>query len=262
MFTGLIEHRHLIMQLVRRDIEAKYRGSLFGLLWSLFHPVVMLSVYTFVFSFIFKARWNTGSESTTEFALALFIGMIAHGVLAENINKAPALIVGNVNFVKKVVFPLDILPWACLGTTIFHAFISLLVWVTFFVVVNQNLNWTSVFLPVVLLPLLLFSVGLSWLFAALGVFLRDIGQITTILSTVLLFLSPIFYPLSRLPERFQGYMYMNPLTLIVEQARAVLMWGQVPNWQALGISFLVSLLVAWFGFVVFQKARVGFADVL
>ena len=262
MLQGLLDHRHLILQLVKRDIEAKYRGSLFGLLWSLFHPVVMLSVYTFVFSFIFKARWTADSDSTTEFALALFIGMIAHGMLSDNINRAPSLIVSNVNFVKKVVFPLDILPWAYLGTTLFHAFISLLVWTAFYVLVNQSFNWTSVFLPIILLPLALYSIGFSWLFAALGVYFRDVGQITVILSTVLLFLSPIFYPLSSLPQRFQTLMYFNPLTLIVEQARSVLMWGHLPDWQAMGITFMTSIMVAWFGFAVFQKTRMGFADVL
>ena len=247
---------------MRREIEAKYRGSLFGLLWSLFYPVVMLSVYTFVFSFIFKARWVVGSDSTTEFALALFIGMIGHGLLAENIIRAPSLIVGNVNFVKKVVFPLEILPWAFLGTTLFHALVSLLVWACFYFIVNQSFNWTAVFLPIVLFPLVLYGIGFAWLFAALGVFFRDIGQITGILSTVLLFLSPIFYPLSNLPERYQSVMYLNPLTLIVEQARSVLMWGQLPDWQAMGITCVASMMVAWLGFAVFQKSRMGFADVL
>lgn len=259
---GLTKYRDLIWQLVKKDISERYKGSVLGLLWSIILPLAMLAIYTFVFSFIFKARWNTGSDSKTEFALALFIGLIAHGVLADNINRAPSLIIGNVNFVKKVVFPLDILPWVTMGTTLFHASISLLVWTVVYVLVNQNFHWTSIFLPLIFLPLVFYCMGLAWLFSAIGVFLRDISQITGLLTTILLFLSPIFYPVSILPERFQTIMYANPLTVIVEQTRSILMWGQLPDWQAVVISFVVSVFVAWVGFAFFQKARIGFADVL
>jgi len=262
MITGILHNRQLIYQLVKRDIEARYKGSAIGMLWSLFHPIVMLAIYTFVFSFVFQARWDTGSENKTDFALVLFIGMIVHSLLAENISRAPSLIIGNVNYVKKVVFPLEILPWIALGTTLFHSVISLSVWAAFYFLVNQNFHWTALFLPLVLVPLILFSIGFSLMFAAMGVFLRDIGQITGILATVLLFLCPIFYPISILPETFQIYMYLNPLTVIVEQAREVLLWGHVPNWKHLGFSFVSSLAIASIGYYIFQKTRPGFADVL
>ncbi len=262
MFTGLSRHFSLVRQLTARDIAARYRGSLFGLLWSLFLPVVMLGVYTFVFSFVFRARWNTGSDSTSEFALALFIGMIVHSVLAENISRAPQLITGNANYVKKVVFPLEVLHWSCLGTTLFHAAVSLLVWGVFFAVVNQGIQWTSVYLPLIALPLVFYSLGFSWLFSALGVYLRDIGQITGILVTLLLFLSPIFYPLSIIPGEYRLFMYLNPLTVIVEESRTVLMWGLQPDWRALAATTVISLLFCWGGYAVFQKSRRGFADVL
>jgi len=262
MFNGLVQYRQLILQLIKRDIEARYKGSAIGLLWSLFHPIVMLAIYTFVFSFVFQARWNTGSDNKTDFALVLFIGMIAHSLLAESISRAPALIVGNANYVKKVVFPLETLPWIALGTTLFHSIISLLVWAVLYILVNQSFHFTALYLPLVFIPLILYCIGFAWMFAALGVFLRDIGQITGILATVLLFLCPIFYPLSILPERYQIYMYLNPLTVIVEQAREILLWGNTPDWTLLGLSFLVSLVVASSGFYVFQKTRPGFADVL
>jgi lipopolysaccharide transport system permease protein len=222
----------------------------------------MLTVYTFVFSVAFKARWHTGSDSKTEFALALFVGMIAHSLVSECINRAPTLIISNANYVKKVVFPIDILPWMAMGTTIFHSLVSLSVWCLFYVSVNQFFNWTAIFLPLIFLPLIFFSMGLAWFLASLGVYLRDISQMTGVFSTVLLFLSPIFYPVSNLPEKYQVFLYANPLTFIIEQARDVLLWGKLPNWEGLGIAMMVSLLIAWLGFAWFQKTRRGFADVL
>ena len=262
IIAGFVRSKGLIYQLVKRNILGRYRGSMFGLVWSFFNPVLMLTVYTIVFSTVFKARWNTGAESRTEFALALFIGMITHGIVAEILNKSPRLIITNVNYVKKVVFPLEILPWVVMGATLFHSFISLIVWVLFYIVVNQSIHWTLIFLPIVFIPLVILSIGLSWFLASLGVFIRDIGQITGVLAMVLLFMSPVFYPASMLPEPYQTLIYLNPLTFIIEQARDVLMWGELPNWRGLGIYYVVSCISAWAGFIWFQKTRGGFADVL
>ncbi|MDF1746711.1 MAG: ABC transporter permease [Gimesia sp.] len=246
----------------KREVIGRYRGSVLGLAWSFFNPLIMLVVYTFVFSIVFKARWQTGSDSKTEFALALFIGMIVHGLLAECVNRAPSLIVGNVNYVKKVIFPLEVLPWIAMGATLFHTLISLVVWGLFFVLVNQTFYWTALFLPLLFLPLILVTMGMTWFLASCGVYLRDVGQITGVFTMVLLFMSPVFYPISNLPERIQPLMYANPLTFIIEQSRAVLMWGQFPNWGGVCISFVISAVVAWLGFAWFQKTRRGFADVL
>lgn len=262
MVQSLLNHRQLIWQMTKRDVIGRYKGSILGLTWSFFNPLIMLIVYTFVFSVVFKARWQTGSDSKTEFALALFIGMIVHGLLAECVNKAPSLILGNAGYVKKVVFPLDILPWIAMGTTIFHSMVSLLAWSLFFILVNQSFHWTAIFLPFIFLPLILLTMGITWFLASLGVYLRDVGQVTGVFTMVLMFMSPVFYPISNLPERFQPFMYANPLTFILEQSRAVLMWGQLPNWQGLLISLVLSLVVAWLGFAWFQKTRKGFADVL
>jgi lipopolysaccharide transport system permease protein len=262
MISSLIKNRQLIWQMTKRDVVGRYKGSVLGLTWSFFNPLIMLTVYTFVFSVAFKARWHTGSDSKTEFALALFVGMIAHGLVAECINRAPGLIISNANYVKKVIFPIDILPWMAMGTTIFHTLVSLSVWCLFYISVNLAFHWTAVFLPLIFLPLILFGVGLAWFLASLGVYLRDISQVTGVFTTVLMFLSPVFYPVSNLPEKYQVFLYANPLTFIIEQARDVLLWGKLPNWQGLGIAVSVSLLVAWLGFAWFQKTRRGFADVL
>jgi lipopolysaccharide transport system permease protein len=259
---SLLKNRQLIWQMTKRDVIGRYKGSALGLTWSFFYPLIMLAVYTFVFSVAFKARWQVGSDSKTEFALALFIGMIVHGLLAECVNRAPSLILSNVNYVKKVVFPLEILPWIAMGATLFHTLVSLFVWGLFFVLVNQTFHWTALFLPLIFAPLIFFTMGLTWFLAAVGVYLRDVGQITSVFTTVLLFMSPVFYPISNIPEPLQVYLYANPLTFIIEQSRAVLMWGQLPDWGGLIISLIVSFVIAWLGFSSFQKTRRGFADVL
>lgn len=260
--NSLVKNRALIGQMIKREIQGRYKGSILGIFWSFVNPLIMLAVYTFVFSFVFNARWSTESESRAEFALALFIGLMVHSLFAECINRSPSLIIDNVNYVKKVVFPLEILPWVTMGSTLFHFMISLMVWAGLFLFVNHNLHWTMVFLPLVLLPLILFTMGVTWFFSSLGVYLRDVGQLTGVVTTVMLFLAPVFYPMSALPEQYHVYIYANPLTLIIEQARTVLIWGQIPDFKALSIALAVSSLVAWLGYTWFEKTRRGFADVL
>jgi lipopolysaccharide transport system permease protein len=248
--------------MTKREVIGRYRGSIMGLMWSLFHPLLMLAVYTFVFYVVFKARWGTHGDSQTEFAMLLFTGLIVYSVFAECTNRAPNLIVSNVNYVKKVVFPLEILPLVSLGSALFHAAVSLMVLLLFYGLVHMSLHWTVILLPILLVPLMLFILGLSWFLASTGVYLRDAGQAIGIVTTLVLFLAPIFYPISAIPETYRWLVYMNPLTLIVEQARDVLIWGKQPEWIHLGIYFLCSVAFAWLGFSWFQKARKGFADVL
>ena len=262
IISSLLDHRQLIRAMVKREVLGRYRGSVMGILWSFLHPVLMLAVYTFVFSVVFKARWSGGNESKTEFAVVLFAGMIVFSLFAECINRAPMMIIANVNYVKKVVFPLEILPWISLGSALFHLVISLGVWLIFFAAVNLSVNWTVLLLPLVLFPLMMFTMGLSWFLAALGVYLRDAAQAVGIVTTILMFLSPIFFPVSSLPLEYRPLIYANPLTFIIEQARDVLVWGRMPDWPLLGVYTLAGLIVASLGFAWFQKTRRGFADVI
>jgi lipopolysaccharide transport system permease protein len=263
MFMSLWRNRQLIWQMTRREIASRYRGSLFGLAWSFLNPLLMLMVYTFVFSVIFKSRWNTGAdESRIDFAIILFTGMIVFGLFAEIVNRAPTMIIFNVNYVKKVVFPLEILPWVSLGSVLFHSMVSLVVLLFLQLVVNFSLPWTTLFFPLVLTPLIFACLGLAWFLAALGVFVRDVGQITSVFTTVMMFLSAIFYPLSALPEKYQGLLQLNPLVLIIVESRNVLIFGRLPNWPLLGGLLLLSLGMAAAGFWWFQKVRQGFADVI
>ncbi len=263
MFTSFWRNRHLIWQMVRREIAARYRGSIIGLAWSFINPLLMLAVYTFVFSVVFKARWGTGeNESQAEFAIILFVGLIVFSLFAETVNRAPRQIISNANYVKKVVFPLEILSLVSLGAVLFHSMISLLVLLIAQLIINQSIPWTAVLFPLVLLPLIFTSLGAAWFLAALGVYVRDIGQITTVFTTVLMFLSAIFYPVSALPERYQVWLRLNPLVLIISESRKVLIFGSLPDWFWLGIALLMGLVIAFSGFWWFQKARKGFADVL
>jgi len=260
---SLWRNRDLIAQMTRREVVGRYKGSALGLAWSFFNPVFMLVVYTFVFSTVFKARWGAGGEeSKVQFAVVLFVGMIVHGLFAEVLNRAAGLILANVNYVKKVVFPLEILPVVAVGATVFHSLISLGVLLIVFVLFNGYLHWTAIFAPLVLMPLILFTLGLAWMLASVGAFLRDVGQTIGIFTMVMLFLSPVFYPVTALPEKFRPWLMANPLTFIIEQAREVLIWGHLPNWIGLGGYTLVAIGVAWAGYAWFQKTRKWFADVL
>lgn len=260
--ASLWRNRTLIAMLTKRDALGRYRGSALGIAWSFFNPLLMLTVYTFVFSGVFKARWSGGVGSTTEYTLVLFAGLLVFTLFAECLNRAPSLILGNVNYVKKVAFPLEILPWVAFGAALFHMIITLCVWLLFYVVLFGAPHATVVLVPVVLAPLALTVVGLMWFLAALGVFLRDVGQIVGIGTAALMFLSPIFYPLTALPENIRPFLYFNPLTLAVEQVRDVLMWGRLPDWSAFGLFMICGLIIACVGFAFFQKTRKGFADVL
>lgn len=262
IFLSLWRHRALAASLVRREVSGRYRGSLLGLLWSFFNPLFMLSIYTFVFGVIFNARWGEGSGSRTEFALILFAGLIVFNFFAECANKAPALVLSNVNYVKRVVFPLEILPWVSLGATLFHALVSLTVWTVAHAIIFKTIHLTVFFLPLVWVPLVLFVMGISWALASLGVYLRDVAQIVGILTTVLMFLSPIFYSASMLPEQYQHWLLLNPLNPIIEQTRNVLLWGKMPDPVVLLAATLAGGAVCWLGFAWFQKTRKGFADVL
>lgn len=262
MFASLWRNRSLIGVSTRREVLGRYRGSAFGLLWSFFNPLFMLAVYTVVFSVVFKARWNTGSDSKTEFALVLFAGLIVFNLFSECISRAPGIILGNANYVKKVVFPLEILPVVTLLSALFHGLISLGVWLLAYLVFFGLPHATVLYLPLVIVPLFLLIMGLSWALSSLGVYLRDVSQFIGIVTTVLMFLSPIFYPASALPENYRRLLYLNPLTAVIEQTRDVLFWGKNPDFSMLSIYWLVSALVAWLGFAWFQKTRKGFADVL
>jgi lipopolysaccharide transport system permease protein len=252
----------LTITLIKREVTGRYRGSILGILWSFLNPLFMLAVYTFFFSVVFKARWAGGSESKTEFALVLFAGLIVFNLFAECVNRAPSLVLSNVNFVKKVVFPLEVLPWVVLGSALLHMIISLGVWLLFYIVFFGIPHVSIFYLPIVILPLLILTLGISWFLSSLGVYLRDLSQVIGTVTTVLMFMSPVFYPVANLPEKYRMFVLISPLTLSVEQARDVMIFGKPINWTAWLPYLFVSMTIAWLGFAWFQKTRKGFADVV
>jgi lipopolysaccharide transport system permease protein len=258
---SLWRNRELIKASLLREVSARYKGSIFGILWSFLIPLCMLTIYTFVFSEVFKARWQSNT-SRAEFALVLFVGLIVFNFFSECISRAPTLILSNPNYVKKIIFPLEILPCVALGSSLFHAGISLIVWLGAYAILVGVPPVTAIFLPLVLFPFILLILGLSWLLASLGVYVRDVGQAIGIVVSALMFMSPIFYPTSSIPADYQFLLYINPVTLVVEQARDILYWGKYPDFLMLGQYSVASFFVASFGFFWFQKTREGFADVL
>lgn len=260
--SGYWKNRGLILALIKREVIGRYKGSLFGTLWSLFNPVLMLTVYTFFFSTVFKARWPGGTDSKTEFALILFSGLLIFNFFAECVGRAPTLIIGNPNYVKKVVFPLETLSFVLVGAAGFHFLASLAVWLLFYFIFFGTPAIEVLYLPLVLIPLLLLTLGLVWILASLGVYLRDVSQIVGAIIPALMLLSPVFFPISALPENMHLAFQLNPLTFLIEQARGVLVWKQSISWEHWAIQTIASAIFAWAGFAWFQKTRKGFADVL
>lgn len=252
--------------MIKREVIGRYRGSFLGLLWTFVNPILMLAIYTFVFGVVFKIRLDPQSTDIYDdkfaFALLLFTGLILFNLFSECLSRSPGLVLANVNYVKKVIFPLEILPLVSLGSALFHAGTSFLVLVTFMLVIDHPIHWTLICLPIIVLPLLLLILGLSWMLASIGVYVRDIGQFIGLILTMLLFLSPIFYPASALPESVRDYLFLNPLSFVIEQARAATLYGQLPDWSGLVIYYMLAAIVSWAGLMWFMKTRKGFADVL
>lgn len=256
-------HRRLILTLTRREIEGRYKGSAFGVLWSIITPILMVSVFTFVFGEIFQSKWaGMQSANHLDFASALFVGLLVYNIFSECIGKAPYLITNNPNYVKKIVFPLEILSMVSTLAAIFHFVTGYLVVLLLVVFSGWSLSWTIIYTPIIILPLLLLLLGLTWIISALGVYLRDISQIIGPALTVLMFLSPIFYPLSSVHEKYRWLYHLNPITFVIEEARAALIHQQGLDWNLWLPYTGICCLVMMIGYVFFQKTRSGFSDVI
>jgi len=257
-------HRDLLLQMLLRNIAARYRGSALGFIWSFATPLVMLAVYTFVFGIVFKARWGIEAfeNNRAAFPVIMFCGMAVFNVFSESVNSSTTIVVASPSYVKKVVFPLELLPLC----NVLTSFVFGLAWFALLfvgtVVFLQQLSWTMLFLPMTLLPLLLLSAGVSFLVSSLGVYLRDVQQLVGIVTQMLFFMTPIFYPVSLVPEGLRWILYINPLSTIVEQTRQLFLYGQIPSMKLCLGMFIVSLVVFQLGLAWFVKTKKGFADVL
>ena len=261
MIASLGRNHGLVRELVRREFSGRYHGSFGGVAWSFAQPLFLLAVYTFAFGVVLKARWGF-SGGTADYSLMLFAGLIVFNAFAECLAKAPMLIVANPNFVKKVVFPLEVLPWVMALTAIFHALIGIAIWFAGYTLLVGVPKPSALLFPVIFVCFFPLLLGIGWLLSALGVVVRDIGQLTTMLSHALLFLTPIFYSIDAVPPLLQGVLMMNPLTFVVEQLRLVLFFGQAPPVTGLAVYFLLSSLFAWGSLMIFRRLRPGFADLV
>lgn len=253
--------RDVFWELLKRDVASRYSGSFLGLLWSFFNPLLMLGVYTLAFREFLGMRWPN-LASGADFSLMIFSGMIVHTLMAECLMRGPTVIVSQTNLVKRVVFPLAILPCVTVASSLFNTALSVIVLLGFVLLTQHSLHATLLYLPMVFAPYVVLLCGICWLMASLGVFIRDIAQMAGVLSAILMFLSPVFYPADSLHEPYRSWLHWNPLTLIIEQTRGVVLFGQAPNWHALGLYAIAALAVMMLGYAWFQRTRDGFADVL
>jgi len=224
-------------------------------------------VYMFVFGIVFKMKWGVApgagsANADIPFGVIMFSGLVLHGFLGECLVRSSTLVVGNQQYVKKIIFPLPVLSIVCVGAALFHLLAGLLILVLFMLGAGVIPSMTILYMPLVLMPFILLMLGVSWLLSSLCVFVRDIAQLMSVLVTVLLFLAPIFYPLSVVPDQYQIWMYLNPLTAVVEQFRAVVLFGEQPDWLVLGVYWLVSVIVLIVGYHFFRRTQGAFADVV
>lgn len=259
----LWRQRQLIRQLTWREVTGRYRSSALGIGWSFATPLIQLALYTFVFGVVLQTRWpGAGSARLTDFGLMLFAGITAFSLFSECVTRAPTLIASSPNYVKKVVFPLEVLPVGVLGSALFHAGVSIAILLVARMFVTTTPVWTAMFVPVVLLPLVCLALGLSWFLASLGVFLRDIGHAVALATQVLMFLTPIFYPPAIFPARLRVLIDLNPLASVVENMRRVAIQGQLPDWTGWIYSAVLGLIVLCLGYAWFAKSKRAFADVI
>jgi lipopolysaccharide transport system permease protein len=259
-----VNYLDVIISLTRREVTGRYRGSMLGILWSLLTPLLMLAVYTFMFGTVLRMRWAGGGEGqpTAQFAIILFVGLIFFQTFSEVLTRAPTLVLANVSYVKKIVFPLEVLPVVALAAALFHMMVSFLVMLVFLVISQGSIPLTAPLLPIVVAPFILLLLGVSWFLAAVGVYFRDVGQVLNPIVSALMFLSPIFVPAEALPAAVRPWLVLNPISIPVEQARRVLIFGEMPNFHALAFYTVTAAIIAGVGFLFFRATRKGFADVL
>jgi lipopolysaccharide transport system permease protein len=252
-------NRYLLGQLIKRDVLLRYRGAMFGVLWLIFSPLIMLAIFAFVFGHIFQARWPQ-QDTGTPFWLLLYSGLIAFNVFAETVSRSPSSVRGYPSFVKKIIFPVNILPIVPLGAALMHGGFNFLILLAA-LALTGHLHPSILLFPFLVAPLILLALGLSWFLAAWGVFIKDMTQIVPVFVQILLFLSPVFYPVSVVPAMMRPFYQYNPLGSVIETSRTVII-GQPIAWNAWGMALGLGLIISILGYAFFQHSRDEFADAL
>ncbi|MDR6095867.1 ABC transporter permease [Stenotrophomonas sp. SORGH_AS_0321] len=253
----------LMLSLTGRDIQKKYKDSVLGALWGVLVPLIMLAIYTVIFSAIFNAKWK-GIEvhSKADYAVLLFIGLIVYNIFAESLARAPSAVLGSPNLVKKVVFPLEVLPAVVVMSSLYNAGVACVALVVFLVFSSFGLHWQIVLLPILIVPMIALTLGVTYLFASLGVFFRDIDQLAGLLARILQYLTPVLYPSIIFPDTVGQWMRLSPLAIYVEQIRALIVAGTLPDWGSYLWAVCWSGAILWLGYWWFQRTRRAFADVV
>lgn len=262
MIRTIRNNRYLLWQLTKKDIEQRYKGSVLGMLWTIIVPVLMLVIYTFVFSEIFQAKWNVDTSDKYEFALVLFCGLTAFNMVSEVMNRSSNLIACNVNYVKKVIFPLELLPVMITLSALFNCVISYIILIMAKIFLYHNISPTLYQGIIVFIPLVLLSVGIGYMLSAISVYLKDIGNVISVLVMVLMYMSPVFFPLTSVPEKYRGICMVNPMTYIIENFRNIMLYGENVDVGFWGMSVVIALIIDIVGYMIFSRTKEGFADVL
>ena len=255
-------NRSLLLQLWKRDFAARYKNGILGVAWAFINPLLMLALYSFVFVAVFKMRWGAGPDTKGNFVILLFTGLIVHGFFAEFITRAPLLVSANASYVKKVVFPLELLPFMPLLSALINFCVGMVLVSLLLFYLQGSIPVTILLLPVLVLPYAILILGITYFLSATGVFIRDLAHVVGIVSTVAMFASPVLFPLENVPEAYRMLLYANPLTLIVEQLREIAILGVVPDWRLTLLYAGVAVSIFFLGVSWFQATRKGFADVL
>jgi lipopolysaccharide transport system permease protein len=259
----LSRHGTLIQQFIKRDVLGRYRGAFLGIFWSLLRPLCQLAVFSVVFGYIFQSRWgHDPNESKADFTMALFCGLIVFEFIGECLGRAPTLVLANTNYVTKVVFPLEILPVSVVGAALVHLAVSSTLLCLAFFLVHGSLHLTVICMPLMVIPLIFLALGVTWLFASLGVFIRDINSFVPVLIMILMYASAIFYPISRVPPVLLPVVLHNPVAVLVDNMRNVFMWGTPLNWGQYGSITLECIIIMLIGYAFFMRTKNAFADVL
>ncbi|HEY1035585.1 MAG TPA: ABC transporter permease [Pseudoxanthomonas sp.] len=261
-FAALIRHRALIRELTRREVDGRYRGASLGMLWALVSPFLMLCIYAIAFGTVLGGRWPEVRATDTPFSIVLFAGMIPYFVLAECMVRSTELVIANPSYVKRVVFPLEILPWPMIFSALFHCLMNVIVFLAMRMAMEHRFEWTVLYMPAVILPIALVGLGVAWFISSLSVYVRDLRQMMGLASMAILFLSSVMIPLATVPQKYKAIFMLNPLSFIAEQSRAVLIWGQAPDWAGLGWHVAAALAFLYAGYAWFLSTKRGFADVL
>lgn len=262
MIKVIKNNKFLLGQLVKKDIEQRYKGSVLGILWTIIVPILMLVIYTFVFSEIFQAKWSLDTSDKYEFALVLFCGLTSFNMVSEVMNRSTNLIASNTNYVKKVVFPLELLPLVITLSALFTCVISFIILIVAKLVLYHDISPTLYQSILVFLPLILICIGVAYILSAISVYLKDIGNVINVLVMVLMYMSPVFFPLTSVPEKYRGICMVNPMTYIIENFRNTMLYGVNLDWSFLLLSVIIAVVIYALGYFVFMRTKEGFADVL